>query len=63
MHALTTVCVDGGCFCLHSEVRSVAQHRVECERRAFNVVVKLVESSSAADEELEEVVRMCSTAC
>ena len=50
-------------MCMCREIRSVAQHRVECERKAFNVVVKLVEFSSAADGELEEVVRGVHTLC
>ena len=45
------------------EVHKIAQHRVECERKAFNVIVKLVESNSAADGELEEVVRGVRTQC
>ena len=43
---------------VHREVRRIAQHRVECERKAFNVVVKLVECTSAEEGELEEVVCM-----
>ena len=46
---------------VHREVHRIAQHRVECERKAFNVVVKLVECTSAEDGELEEVVCMCWT--
>ena len=46
---------------VHREVRRIAQHRVECERKAFNVVVKLVECTSAEEGELEEVVCMCWT--